>query len=145
VGKKPAVIVVLDSNVFFSALITPKGTSASIYSSWRANSFHLVTYAEQIEEIKTASKNPKFADLLQPQEVGIMLNNLQKVKILQRIPRRHSASDPTDAFLLDLATFASAHFLVTGDKRSGLLQRRRVEGTRILSPAQFCASVLQSS
>jgi uncharacterized protein len=72
-----------------------------------------------------------------------MLNNLKKAEMLHRIPRRHTASDPTDAFLLDLATFASAHFLVTGDKRSELLQRLRVEGTRILSPAQFCVSVLQ--
>ncbi len=59
------------------------------------------------------------------------------------IPRRHTALDPTDAFLLDLAAAASADYLVTGDKRSGLLQQGRVDTTRILTPSDFCTSVLK--
>lgn len=135
-------IVVLDSNVFLSALITPSGNSASIYEAWRAGRFQIATCTEQLNEIKAASRNPKFADILQPREVGVMLNRLRATRVPEPIPRRYVASDPTDSFLLNLAAAVSAHFLITGDKRAGLLQQRTVETTRILNPAQFCTSVL---
>jgi len=61
------------------------------------------------------------------------------------VPRIHSAADPPDSFLLDLAAAAKAHYLITGDKKSGLLQLGKLEGTRILSPAEFCVSVLKTS
>jgi hypothetical protein len=35
--------------------------------------------------------------------------------------------NPTDSFLLDLAAVAKADYLITGDKRSGMLQRGRLE------------------
>ena len=35
-----------------------------------------------------------------------------------------------------------ADYLVTGDGRSGLLQRGHIERTRIITPAGFCAEVL---
>jgi putative PIN family toxin of toxin-antitoxin system len=142
-GKKSEVIVVLDSNVFLSALITPTGNSAFIYKAWLSGTFALATCREQLEEIKTASRNPKFGHILQPQEVGIMLNRLRRANVISEIPRKHDATDPTDAFLLNLAVAVSAHFLVTGDKRSGLLERNRVDGTRILSPGEFCLRVLR--
>ena len=43
-----------------------------------------------------------------------------------------------DAWLLALADTAGADYLVTGDKRSGLLARRRVGTARILTATQFC-------
>lgn len=137
-------IVVLDSNVFLSALLTPAGNSGLIYAAWRKDAFQLATCEQQLDEIRQASRNPKFSHILQPHEVGIMMNNLRRVRVLTRFPRRHIAFDPTDAFLLDLSAAARAHFLVTGDKRSGLLQERKVENTRIVTPAEFCTLVLSS-
>jgi len=136
------VIVVLDSNIFFSALITPKGYSATIYNAWQDRHFDLVTSTEQIEEIRGASRNKKLAHILRPREVGVMLNAIRKATVLDQVPRRFGAEDPTDSFLLNLAAAASAHFLVSGDKRSGLLTRRRIESTRILTPRLFCETVL---
>jgi uncharacterized protein len=49
---------------------------------------------------------------------------------------------PDDAFLLAMALAGNADYLVTGDRRAGLLQRRYIERTRIVTPAVFCAEVL---
>ena len=51
-------------------------------------------------------------------------------------------NDPNDAFLLVMAVVGEADYLVTGDRRAGLLQRGSVGRTRILTPAGFCAEVL---
>jgi putative PIN family toxin of toxin-antitoxin system len=136
------VIVVVDSNVFLSALITPEGNAAMLYSAWRSRDFELATCRQQIEEMKAASRKPKLARILQPHEVGAMLNHLRRVTWVEKIPKTHEALDPTDAYLLDLAAAAQAYFLVTGDQRAGLLQRGKVGQTRILTVAEFCASIL---
>ena len=51
-------------------------------------------------------------------------------------------SDPNDAFLASMALASRADFLVTGDRRAGLLQRGHMGRTRIINPATFCAEAL---
>jgi len=131
-------LVVLDSNVFFSALISPNGAPHSIYEGWRDGQFDLVTCAEQLDELRRASRYPKFKDILQPHRVGLMLNHLQRAKVFDRVPAKHTAKDPHDSYLLDLADFAKAHYLVTGDKRAGLIEMRRIGTARILTATAFC-------
>ncbi|MEZ7179695.1 PIN domain nuclease, partial [Pseudomonas mosselii] len=52
------------------------------------------------------------------------------------------ADDPDDSFLLAMALAGDADYLVTGDRRAGLLQRGHIERTRIVTPAVFCVEVL---
>jgi predicted nucleic acid-binding protein len=52
------------------------------------------------------------------------------------------AADPSDALLLAMALAGEADFLVIGDHRAGLLQRRQLGRTRIVTPAAFCAAAL---
>ena len=63
--------------------------------------------------------------------------------MVETIATKYSANDPKDAFLLDLSDTAKADYLVTGDKRAGLLQRKRVGQTRILTASVFCATALR--
>ncbi len=44
--------------------------------------------------------------------------------------------------LLAMALAGDADYLVTGDRRAGLLQRGHIERTRIVTPAVFCVEVL---
>ena len=41
-----------------------------------------------------------------------------------------------------MITVGEADYLVTGDRRAGLLQRGHIERTRIVTPAVFCAEML---
>jgi predicted nucleic acid-binding protein len=96
----------------------------------------------QLDEIRRASRYPKFRAVLQPAKVGTMVNNLQRALILEELPFTAEADDPDDAFLLAMALVGNADYLVTGDRRAGLLQRGYIERTRIVTPAVFCAEVL---
>ncbi|HEX4577523.1 MAG TPA: putative toxin-antitoxin system toxin component, PIN family [Edaphobacter sp.] len=130
-------LVVLDSNVLLSALISPYGAPHRIYKAWREPSFKLATCREQIEELRRASRYPKFREILQPHQVGLMLNNLRDGEVFDRVPAKHKAKDSHDSYLLDLAEFASANYLVTGDKRAGMLELKRVGTARIVTAMGF--------
>jgi len=71
-----------------------------------------------------------------------MVNNLQRAIVLERLTIEIEVEDPNDAFLLAIAIAGDADYLVTGDHRSGLLQRGNIGRTRIVNPAEFCAEVL---
>lgn len=134
--------VVLDSNILFSALISPHGAPDAIYRAWRAAHFEVVTSRMQLEEIRRASRYPKLQAILQPAKVGTMINNLQRAVVLERLSIEAEADDPDDAFLLAMAVEGEADYLVTGDRRAGLLQRDHIGRTRIVTPTVFCAEVL---
>lgn len=134
--------VVLDSNILFSALISPHGLPDTIYRAWRAARFELVTSRHQLEEIRRASRYPRLQAVLQPAKVGAMLNNLQRALVLEKLTLTEECTDPDDAFLLAMAVQGQADYLVTGDKRAGLLQRGHIKRTRIVIPAVFVAEVL---
>ena len=134
--------VVLDTNVLLSALISPHGTPDIIYRAWRAAKFELVTSLHQIDELRRASRYPKFQAVLQPYRVGTMVNNLQRAIVLEQLPTGIETDDPNDVFLLAMALAGEADYLVTGDRRAGLLQKGNIGRTRIVTPAIFCSEAL---
>lgn len=134
--------VVLDTNVLLSALISPHGSPDAIYRAWIAGRFDLVTSSAQLEELRRASRYPKFKDVLQPHRVGTMINNMKNAVILSELPADYDLADPNDAFLLSMAEAGIADYLVTGDHRAGLLQRKHIGRTLILTPKAFCSLAL---
>ncbi|HRP95707.1 MAG TPA: putative toxin-antitoxin system toxin component, PIN family [Rhodocyclaceae bacterium] len=134
--------VVLDTNILLSALISPHGPPDAIYRAWRLARFELITSRIQLDEIRRASRYPKLQAILQPARVGLMINNLQRAIVLDRLPQQFDTADPDDAFLLAMASAGEADWLVTGDRRAGLLERRHIGRTRIVTPAEFLADAL---
>jgi hypothetical protein len=133
--------VILDTNVLLGALLSPRGAPDAIYRAWRARRFELVTSVLQLDELRRASRYPKLRHLLPAHRVGAMLNNLQDAQVLQRLPTLPAgvmACDPDDDFLLAMALASQADYLVTGDRRAGLLQMGATGRTRILTPTGFC-------
>ncbi|WP_024656319.1 putative toxin-antitoxin system toxin component, PIN family [Pseudomonas syringae USA007] len=134
--------VVLDTNILFSALISPHGAPDTIYRAWRTARFEIVTSQMQLDEIRQTSRYPELQAILQPSKVGTMINNLQRALVLERLTIEQEADDPNDSFLLAMALAGDADYLVTGDRRAGLLQRGHIGRTRIVTPALFCAEAL---
>jgi uncharacterized protein len=134
--------VVLDTNVLLSALISLHGPPHRLYKAWRDGRFDLITSHEQLDEIRRASRYPKFKAILQPHLVGAMVNNMQRAIIVKRVPTGIEADDPFDTFLLAMAQAGRADYLITGDHRAGLLKRGNLGPTRIMTPADFCKSLL---
>jgi putative PIN family toxin of toxin-antitoxin system len=137
--------VVLDTNVLLSALIAPHGPPDDIYKAWRLARFELVTSVAQLEELRRVSRYPKLKAILPAHRVGAMVNNMQRAWVLDKLPalpEGTEVTDPNDAFLFMMALGGDANYLVTGDRRAGLLQMGRAGHARILTPAVFCAQVL---
>lgn len=134
--------VVLDTNILFSALISPHGAPDIIYRAWRSVRFEIVTSRYQLDEIRRASRYPKLKAILQPARVGTMANNLQRTVVLDCLDIQEETNDPDDAFLLAMARVGKADYLVTGDRRAGLLQREHIGRTRIVTPSIFCDAAL---
>jgi putative PIN family toxin of toxin-antitoxin system len=136
-------IVLLDSNIFWSALISPTGAPHLVYTAWIKARFEVLTCPEQIAEIRAASRYPKLRSILQPARIGKMINNLHRATVWDKpIPRKHQASDPSDNYLLDLMDAAQPDYAITGDHRSGLLSHGSLGRTKILTARQFCDQVL---
>jgi putative PIN family toxin of toxin-antitoxin system len=137
--------VILDTNVLLGALISPHGPPDAIYRAWRAARFDLVTSVAQLDEMRRVSRYPKLKSILPAHRVGTMVNNMQRaivLDVLLSLPEGVEAPDPNDAFLLAMALTGEPDYLVTGDRRAGLLQRGRIGHTRIVTPATFCAEAL---
>jgi uncharacterized protein len=139
--------VILDTNVLLAALISPHGPPDAIYRAWRAKQFDLVTSTTQLDELRRVSRYPKLKSILPAHRIGAMVNNMQRAIVLDHLPDLpvgNQVDDPNDVFLLAMALAADADFLVTGDRKAGLLQIQSSRRTRILTPTQFCAEALQS-
>jgi hypothetical protein len=137
--------IILDTNVLLGALISPHGPPDAIYRAWRAARFDLVTSTAQLNELRRASRYPKLKAILPAHRVGTMVNNMQRAVVLGQLPplpEGIEVNDPNDAFLLAMALAGEADYLVTGDRRAGLLQRGSIGRTRIVTPATFCAEAL---
>lgn len=135
--------VVLDTNVLFSALISPHSPPHRIYEAWQKARFQLLSCREQLDEIRRASRYPKLQRVLQAHRVGALVNALESGLLVQVVTKDIETADPDDAFLLALSAAADADVLVTGDQRAGLLQRGHHGRTRITTPAGFCAEYLK--
>ena len=137
--------VILDTNVLLGALISPYSPPDMIYRAWRAARFDLVTSKFQLDELRRVSRYPKLKTILPAHRVGTMINNMQRaivLDVLPSLPDGIESHDPNDAFLLATALASEADYLVTGDRRAGLLQRVSIGRTRIVTPATFCAEAL---
>ncbi len=137
--------VILDTNVLLGALISPHGPPDTIYRARRASRFDLVTSAAQLDELRRVSRYPKLKAILPAHRIGTMVNNMHRaivLDVLPQLPDGIEANDPNDVFLLAMAMAGEADYLVTGDRRSGLLQRGSVGRTRIVIPVTFCAEAL---
>jgi putative PIN family toxin of toxin-antitoxin system len=140
--------VILDTNVLLGALISPHGAPDLIYRAWRADKFQLVTSTEQLEELRRVSRYPKLKTILPAHRVGTMVNNMQEAVVLGPLPPAPAdidLNDPNDAFLLAMAVVGEADYLVTGDRRAGLLQLGSIGRTRIVTPVVFCTEALRLS
>lgn len=135
--------VVLDSNVLLSALISPHGAPHRVFAAWQERRFVLVTCPIQLDEVRRASRYPKLRAILQPHRVGAMVNALRAAALPDPPLAGYEADDPDDAWLLALADQSQADWLVTGDRRSGLLARGHVGRARIATVGVFCDVALR--
>lgn len=130
-------LVVIDTNIFISALLAPNSAPARVIELWKRGRFDVLSTAEQTEELNRVTRYPKLRSRLQPALAGRLVNELRSLATLVASPPEVDVSpDPYDNYLLAIASHGLADYLITGDKRD-LLSLNKYQGTKIVSVAQF--------
>ena len=136
--------VVLDTNVFISALLSAKGAPAEIIRRWQAEEFNVVISPPLLDEFKRVLHYPHVQKhLSRPQEeVDVFLRRLRTVAILVEPDVSLSVieKDPADDRVLECAVAGEASYIVSGNNH--LLELGSYNDIIILNPVGFLA-VLQ--
>jgi uncharacterized protein len=125
--------IVLDTNIFVSALISSTGPPAQLLVSWRNGDYDLWLHDILLDEIRDVTRRPILRPLIDRNQAGLIVNRLHKAaNFATKLPPVYRSPDPKDDFLLALSEAAAADYLVTGDK-ADLLSLKRHGATQIVT------------
>jgi len=132
-------IIVLDTNVIISAVLSPSGPPAEIISHWEASLFEVVTSPPLLVELERALEYPRVKKYLKtsPDEIDLLVKRLRQVATVVQ-PQHHLEvveEDPADNRVLECAVTGEASYIVTGNDH--LLKIQKYEEIAILKPAEF--------
>jgi len=136
-------IVVLDTNVIVSALLSPNGTPAEIIRYMEISKITIATSDPLLDELERVLKYPKVAKYIKASETDITLF-IKRFRMFADIVKPESSietveKDPDDDRVLECAVAAKADFIISGDQH--LLEFEEFQGIEILSPTAFVAWV----
>ncbi len=127
--------VVIDPNVLVSGVITPGGTTGRIVQGALAGRFALIACPHLLDELRTVLNRPRFRRYVTLAEVQDVVEALRGVADEVPDPEVIAVTrDPTDDYLVALASSAGADVLVSGDSDLRDLDHPPV---RIRSPREF--------
>lgn len=135
--------VVLDTNLFVSAIIESRGKPAQILDAWRAHRFDLILRDDLVQEIREVLGFPRIQKRHQwtQQDIETFLEILRGLAIntAGTLQLQVISEDPDDNMILACAVEGEADFIVSGDQH--LLKLRAFRGIEIVAPAQFLAII----
>ena len=115
--KKPRVVI--DTNLFISGVILPRGPLAELLDMWLKQLFILVIARKLIEELYEVLHRPKFTRYNVTEErittiIEFIKKNSEKAPFLQQLPL--IVRDSKDEKVLACALGGKVDYLVTGDE-----------------------------
>ena len=132
-------IVVLDTNVMISALISTGGPPARIIDFWEAGAFDVASSAPLLEEVKRVLGYDQVKKYLKcsPEEINKLLAGWRTASIYVDPEEELEVikDDPDDDRVLECAVAAEAEYIVSGDNH--LLDLGEYRGIEVLPPAGF--------
>jgi putative PIN family toxin of toxin-antitoxin system len=125
--------IVLDTNIYISALLTEGGISDRLYQQWRNRRFTLYTSQAQLTELRRVSRYSKLKGLLKPAQVGALVNLLKEdARIVNPRVIPNYSPDPDDNAILAIALEAKADYLASLDL-GDVLSLKKVGKTKVVS------------
>jgi putative PIN family toxin of toxin-antitoxin system len=133
--------VVLDANIFISALISRQGNPAKILDKWRNREIEVSVSPAIIAEIQRVTGyerlQKKYKRIREEREglvddlrnFAVIVEPQQKLSVVQ--------ADDSDNRYIECAVASGANYIVTGDPH--LLTVNEYQGIVIVSPATFLA------
>ena len=129
--------IVLDTNIFISALGWKGGNEYNIVKKCFKKELILICSPEILEEFKIVSLRPKFR--FSPEEIDEFISALIEASEIVEPEEQLKiiVSDPADNKFLDAAVAGKAKYIISGDKH--LLDLKEFKGIKIIRPADFLA------
>lgn len=132
-------IVVLDTNVIISALLSSQGAPAEIIRRWEASEFDVAMSPPLLSEFERVLNYPRVRKYLKrsDEEIAAFLKHLGATAIMvdPQIRLEVIADDPDDDRVLECALEASATYIVSGNNH--LLNLKAYRKIVILKPSEF--------
>ena len=131
--------VVLDANIFVSAVIKSPSTPARILELVKEKKIILISSNEILSEVRTALLYPKLCKIHHrtQKDINQFIKNMTRISLI--VPDKTKIyeiqDDPSDNKYLSAALEGNADFIVSGDHH--LKELKTFQGTRILDPATF--------
>ncbi len=129
--------VVLDTNVFISAMLHPNGLCGQIIRVWEHRAFLVLYNFELLEEIKLVCAYPHLKKRLKRNRIGALVNQLHSDGLyVKGNQNSRDSKDPKDNFLIAITEQGQANALVSSDN-IGILELGVLGEAVILKPAEF--------
>lgn len=145
-------VVLLDTNIWVSALINPRGFPGRIISAWMDRQFAVVVSLPLLEELADVLTRPRIQARyhLTSTDVDEFLQLIDERAVhVHVIGKYNICRDPDDDLVLETAMEGKAHYLVSRDddlKRDvDLIQQMKAHGIEVLSVQQFLNLLTQTS
>ncbi|MFM7277507.1 MAG: putative toxin-antitoxin system toxin component, PIN family [Microcystis aeruginosa] len=127
--------VVIDTNVFISALLNPLGTPKKVINI-AVSQFTILQNEATYQELATRISKNKFDKYLEKDDRLDLLSSLKNRSLFVDIwHETRVCSDLDDNKFLELAVSGMAQYIITGDK--DLLILNTYQGIPIITPAEF--------
>lgn len=132
-------VIVLDTNVIISALLSSEGRPAEIIRRWEESALEVVISPALLVELRRALNYPRVRKHLQaPQKtVTSLIKRLATVATVvePQLSPDVVKEDPADNQVLECAVAGRASYIITGDAH--LLRLKEHQGAVVLDPAGF--------
>lgn len=132
-------IVVPDTNVVISGILTPRGAAGQVVDRWVDGAFTVAVSPALIGEYIGVLQRPKFraagSVAARTSIVAALLDLANTVTVLPQALIDIITEDPSDNRILECAAAAGATHIVSGDQH--LLELKRFGAAPILGPADF--------
>ena len=126
--------IVLDTNVYVSALLGRGGPSGVVLALIKQHQHTLVTSFSQIDELKRVLARRRISIRIPAREAAEFVDYLDSVaNLVEEAPAIRISADPDDDAILATAVAGHADLIVSGDKRH-MLSLGEVQGIPIVSP-----------
>jgi putative PIN family toxin of toxin-antitoxin system len=129
--------IVIDTNVFISALRSRRGASYRLFTLVDAGKFEVNISVPLVLEYEQSALNHISETPLSKEDIGDILDYICKVSNQKKVFYlwRPALKDPKDDMILELAVAASCDFIVTYNKQD--FQGAERFGLEVVTPREF--------
>ncbi len=133
--------VVIDTNVFVSYLLSPRGATAWLLALWRDRRFDIVISPALFTELVGVLQRPHISLKVDVQRRFTLLRRLRQEAIWTpgELDASGATPDPKDDMLISAALETGAQYLVTWDGR--LLSQVARNDLRLITPEELITLV----